>query len=163
MLQRPAEPVSLARGLAVAEDLVATMRALPRCVGLAAPQVGEPVRVAVVDVAGHPAAAARHGLLVLVNPTIVQAVGREVAREGCQSLPQFAVDVARARRILVASDLHPELWSAGFEARAIQHEIDHLSGLLILDRAATARAIHRRPAVASLEAQTSPAAGRRSP
>jgi peptide deformylase len=112
----------------------------------------------VVDVAGHPAASAWHGLLVLVNPIVVQAVGREVVREGCQSLPQFAVDVARARRIVAASDLHAELWSTGFEARAIQHEIDHLAGILILDRAATARAIHRRPAVTSPERRTSPPA-----
>jgi peptide deformylase len=129
-------------------DLVDTMRALPRCVGLAAPQIGVPLRVAVVDCSTHPAAlaAAHNGLLVLVNPVLTEAAGREVGREGCQSIPQFLVDVKRYRRIVVRSDWQPApVWSMGFEARAAQHEMDHLDGVLILDRAAGARAIHRRP------------------
>lgn len=126
-------------------DLVDTMRSLPRCVGLAAPQVGEPFRVAVVDCSGHPAAAAHNGLLPLVNPVIVERAGSEVGREGCQSLPRYLVDVRRSRRIVVRSEWAPApVWCAGLEARAVQHELDHLDGVLILDRAAGARAIHRR-------------------
>jgi peptide deformylase len=139
----PAAPADAVRLVA---DLVDTMRALPRCVGLAAPQIGEPVRVAVVDCGEHPAAAARNGLLPLVNPVIVEAAGSEVGREGCQSIPQYLVDVRRSRRIVVRSDWAPRVaWCAGYEARAVQHEIDHLDGVLILDRAAGARAIRRRP------------------
>jgi peptide deformylase len=146
------DPVLLARCEAanaseaerVAVDLVDTMRSLPRCVGLAAPQIGEPVRVAVVDCSGHPATAAHNQLLVLVDPRILEAAGREVGREGCQSLPWYTVDVARHRRIVVEAEAGRLVWASGFEARAIQHEIDHLDGILILDRAAGARAIHRR-------------------
>jgi peptide deformylase len=120
------------------------MRALPRCVGLAAPQIGEPVRVAVVDCRQNPAASAHNELVVLVDPRIVEAAGREVGREGCQSLPWYTVDVARSRRLVVESEPGRLIWAAGFEARAIQHELDHLDGVLILDRAAGARAVHRR-------------------
>jgi peptide deformylase len=139
----PAGPADAERLVA---DLVDTMRALPRCVGLAAPQIGEPFRVAVVDCAGHLATSAQNGLLRLVNPAIVEEAGSEVGREGCQSIPQYLVDVRRSRRIVVRSDRAPAVaWCAGFEARAVQHELDHLDGVLILDRAAGARAIHRRP------------------
>jgi len=143
----PARPADAGRLVA---DLVDTMRALPRCVGLAAPQIGEPLRVAVVDCAGHPAATACNGLLVLVNPAIVEVAGSEVGREGCQSIPQYLVDVRRARRIVVRSEWTPPVaWCAGFEARAVQHELDHLDGVLILDRAAGARAAARTEALAS--------------
>lgn len=154
-------------------DLVDTMRVLDRCVGLAAPQIGEPVRVAVVDVSSHPAAHAHNGLLVLVNPVMVASDGRDVAREGCQSLPGITADVARARRLIVSTEASPGVlvWSAGFEARAVQHELDHLDGILILDRVASVAAIHtRRPGVrdpagsegaaADLHPSTSPSASK---
>jgi len=145
LLERCA-PVGAADAERVAADLVDTMRALPRCVGLAAPQIGEPVRVAVVDCSAHPAAAVAHnGLLVLVNPVLVAGAGSEVGREGCQSIPRYLVDVKRHRRIVVRSDWTPLVWCSGFEARAVEHELDHLDGVLILDRAAGARAVHRRP------------------
>jgi peptide deformylase len=145
LLERCAEAGPADAGRLVA-DLVDTMRALPRCVGLAAPQIGEPLRVAVVDCAAHPAAAANNGLLALVNPVIVERAGSEVGREGCQSLPRYLVDVKRSRRLVLLSEWTPRrAWCAGFEARAVQHELDHLDGVLILDRAAGARSIHRRP------------------
>jgi len=145
LLERCA-PAGAADAERLVADLVDTMRALPRCVGLAAPQIGEPFRVAVVDCAAHPAATAGNGLLLLVDPVIVERAGSEVGREGCQSIPQYLVDVKRSRRIVVRSEWAPALaWCAGFEARAVQHELDHLDGVLILDRAAGARAIHRRP------------------
>jgi peptide deformylase len=122
----------------VAEDLVDTMRAHPGCVGLAAPQIGEPVRMVVVDVSGHPRADSDHGLLVLVGPAVVAADGAEVAREGCLSIPDLTANVRRATRITVTGqDPHGgtvEVESRGFEARCLLHEIDHLDGILFLDR-----------------------------
>ena len=137
-------PVGPADATRLVDDLVDTMRSLPRCVGLAAPQIGEPYRVAVVDCGQHPAARAHNGLLVLVNPELTAGVGREVGREGCQSIPAYLVDVARFKRIVVRSEWGGHAWCAGFEARAVQHELDHLDGVLILDRATGARAVHRR-------------------
>jgi peptide deformylase len=142
-LKRVCDPVSRAGAEAVVRDLVDTMRSLERCVGLAAPQIGEPVRVAVVDVSSHPAAQAHNGLLVLINPVVTAARGRELGREGCQSLPGITADVTRSRRLTLLSELQ-EIWSAGIEARAVQHEIDHLDGVLILDRVASVAAIHVR-------------------
>ena len=124
-------------------DLVDTMRALPRCVGLAAPQIGEAVRVAVVDVSGHSRATTANGLMALVDPVVVDHAGAELGREGCVSLPALTVDVLRARRLVLESGAG-RAWCAGCEARAVQHEIDHLEGILILDRAATGHAIHVR-------------------
>jgi peptide deformylase len=122
----------------LAADLVDTMRAHPRCVGLAAPQIGELVRLVVVDVTGHPRASTSNGLLVLANPRIVSAEGAEVAREGCLSIPDFTANVRRAPAIVVESaapggELRT-IESQGFEARCLQHELDHLDGVLFLDR-----------------------------
>ena len=115
------------------------MRAGPRTVGLAAPQIGELVRLVVVDCSTHPRAAdANHGLLVLVDPVIAASDGSEVVREGCLSLPELTANVRRATRIELRARTPAgepvELESVGFEARAIQHELDHLDGILILDR-----------------------------
>lgn len=149
ILKRACEPVGRDRALAVLEDLVDTMRAHPGCVGLAACQIGEPVRVAVVDVSTHRAAHASHGLIAIVNPVLELSADRAEAREGCLSLPTITADVARASRLIVTTtreaDRPPErLWSAGFEARAIQHEVDHLDGILVLDRVTSAHGIHLR-------------------
>ena len=123
---------------ALAADLVETMRASPACVGLAAPQIGVSRRVIAVDVGGHPKTTKSHGLVVLINPIVVEASGREIGREGCMSVPDFTANVARATSLVVAA-LSPggdELVIAteGYEAKAFQHEIDHLDGMLILDR-----------------------------
>ena len=127
---RPADPADLER---VGADLVDTMRSFPRCAGIAAPQIGEPVRVVAVDVSEHPKATSSHGLLVLANPRVVLASGAEVAREGCLSIPDLTANVRRATSIVVqAGDQTIE--SEGFEARCLLHEIDHLDGLLFLDR-----------------------------
>jgi peptide deformylase len=126
---------------AVAVDLVDTMRAHERCVGLAAPQIGESLRIIAVDVAGHPKADASHGLLVLINPEIRAFSGSEVGREGCLSLPKITANVRRALRIRFRGTSIDgsvfESITSGFEARAIQHEIDHLDGILILDKVAS--------------------------
>ena len=126
------------------DDLIETMRYHPRCVGLAAPQVGHGVRVAVVDVSGHPKATHSSGLLVLVNPRIVAQEGRQLQREGCLSVPDLTGNVGRAAGIRVeALDASGRRWTRGFEgfeAIAIQHELDHLAGRLFLDRIANLRA-----------------------
>jgi peptide deformylase len=122
----------------VADDLLETMHSFPRCVGLAAPQIGEPVRVIVVDVSLTPKGDPNAEELLLINPRVVSASGSERAREGCLSVPDFTADVRRAAECVVealARDGTPRTIAAsGFEARALQHEIDHLDGLLFLDR-----------------------------
>lgn len=117
----------------VARDLEDTMDALGHCVGLAATQLGEMLRIVVVDVGGHRKAASSNGRLMLVNPRIVAAEGAEVGREGCLSIPELTGDVRRATHVTVEAD-GVRVDAEGFEARALQHEIDHLDGLLFLDR-----------------------------
>lgn len=119
-------------------DLIETMRHHPRCVGLAAPQVGQLFRVAVVDVTGHPKTAVSHGLIVLVNPRITSREGVRIQREGCLSVPDLTGNVSRSVRVQIealdASGHRWGRWVEGFEAVAIQHEVDHLNGTLFLDR-----------------------------
>jgi peptide deformylase len=135
--------------VALAADLLATQRAAPGCVGLAAPQVGVSSRVFSLDVTDHPKARTCHGPLVLANPVVVQATRWERGREGCLSVPHLTGDVKRAGR-LVLRGLVPgtgkevELTTDAFEARALQHEVDHLDGLLFLDRVTGAHALHAR-------------------
>ncbi len=117
----------------VSADLVDTMDAFGHCVGIAAPQIGESVRVAVVDCTGHRKAPDAHGELILVNPVIVAAEGSEVGREGCLSIPELTANVRRATAIAVEAE-GVRVEAEGFEARVLQHEIDHLDGLLFLDR-----------------------------
>ena len=122
----------------VANDLLETMHSFPRCVGLAAPQIGESVRMIAVDVSLHPKGDPGAEELLLVNPRLISTSGSDVAREGCLSVPEFTADVRRASECVVEGltrDGEPRTIAAsGFEARALQHEIDHLDGLLFLDR-----------------------------
>ncbi len=123
---------------AVARDLVDTMEAFGHCVGLAAPQLDHLVRMVAVDVTGHKKATTAHGRLILMNPVIVASEGAEVGREGCLSIPHLTANVRRATRIVVEAstpDGRPlRVESEAFEARCLQHEIDHLDGVLFLDR-----------------------------
>lgn len=123
---------------ALIDDLVETMRASPACVGLAAPQIGVSRRAIVVDVTGHPKTTVCHGLVALMDPAIVDSSGKEVGREGCMSVPDLTANVARFEKVAVCGTLpdgsQSVIVTEGFEARAFQHEIDHLDGLLILDR-----------------------------
>lgn len=135
--------------LQLAEDLVATMRVSPGCVGLAAPQVGVSAQVFAVDVTGHPKARTVHGTFVLCNARIVEASQWQKGREGCMSVPDLTGDVKRANRLVVAGYLPGSteetlMTTDAFEARALQHEIDHCAGLLFLDRVAGAHAVYAR-------------------
>lgn len=133
----------------LAADLIATMRVSPGCVGLAAPQVGVPARLFVVDVTGHPKTMTGHGTFALCNATVVEASRWRPGREGCMSVPDLTGDVKRASRIVVEGVLpgsaEPVRFTTdGFEARALQHEIDHCGGRLFLDRVAGAHAVYPR-------------------
>jgi peptide deformylase len=134
--------------LQLAADLVATMRVSPGCVGLAAPQVGVSAQVFAVDVTGHPKARTTHGTFALCNAWVVTASQWQKGREGCMSVPDLTGDVKRAGRLVVAGYLpgagELEITTDAFEARALQHEIDHCAGLLFLDRVTGAHALYTR-------------------
>ncbi len=122
------------------EAMIRAMRHHPRCVGLAAPQVGSDLRIAVMDSSRHPKAVASRGLTVLVNPQIDVREGVVLQREGCLSIPDFTANVRRAARVhLTAFDQFGSAFECrleGFEAIVAQHEVDHLDGTLFLDRVA---------------------------
>ena len=133
----------------LAADLVATMRVSPGCVGLAAPQVGVGAQMFCVDVSAHPKTREHHGTFVLCNAEVVGSSRNEKAREGCMSVPDLTGDVRRATRVVVrgqepGTGAEVVLETDAFEARAVQHEIDHCDGLLFLDRVAGAHAVHPR-------------------
>ena len=121
-------------------NLVDTMVAAGHSVGIAAPQIGETRRAVVVDVSKSKLGKKQenHGLLQMVNPKIIEREGQTVVREGCMSVPDYTGNVTRAEHIVVQfqdQDQQLQVIKAdGFEAIAIQHEIDHLDGYLFLDR-----------------------------
>ena len=143
-LKQISEPVAAVNAelLAFVADLEQTMRAGPGGVGIAAPQVGHFVRIAIVDVSSKKKIQ-HHGRLVLINPEITRWEGMAVGREGCMSVPDFTGNVIRAEHIALTAlneQGEPfEIHTTGYEARAIQHEIDHLDGLLFLDRLVSRR------------------------
>ena len=128
-------------------DLEETLRAGPGGVGIAAPQVGRFERIVIVDVSSKPKIK-HHGRLVLINPEILTKEGSAVGREGCLSVPEYTGNVARAKFItLRAQDEFGkscEFEMERYEARAVQHEMDHLDGFLFLDRLVSRRDIFRR-------------------
>ena len=142
LLKERSAPVTEVDGAvaSVVDDLLETMRASPGGVGIAAPQVGILKRIIVVDVSAHKRGGreANHGLLVLVNPEILARGGKQLVHEGCMSVPDYTANVQRAQWVLVdAFDREGKqliLEAIGFEAVAIQHEMDHLDGILFLDR-----------------------------
>lgn len=124
---------------AIVQDMLDTLKASPG-VALAAPQIGHLMQLIVVDVARKKGEQG-HGLVVLLNPHILQQDGPRVIREGCLSVPDYTGNVLRYERILVQG-LSPDglpvtLAASGFEALAFQHELDHLDGMLFLDRIAS--------------------------
>lgn len=114
----------------LARDMLETMYAAEG-VGLAAPQVGIARRLAVIDVGEGP--------LILINPRITLSLGEESGREGCLSIPGVWGEVRRAHHVKVeAMDLQGckiKMEADGLLARAIQHELDHLEGILFIDKA----------------------------
>lgn len=128
---------------ALIQDLLDTMLAGPGSVGVAAPQIGAALRVCVVDVSrSRHGKDNHHGQLCMVNPEIISRSGSAVMREGCMSVPDYTGDVERATAITVRfldgqSGEQREFGASGFEAVAIQHEMDHLDGMLFLDRVAS--------------------------
>ena len=102
-----------------------------------------------VDVSAHPKTRTSHGLIVLLNAEIVEASRNEKGREGCMSVPDLTGDVKRATKITVAglfplSGERVLITTDAFEARALQHEIDHCKGMLFLDRVIGAHALYAR-------------------
>lgn len=121
-----------------AEHLQETCLAGPGAVGIAAPQVGRLQRLCIVDGSRARRPCDNHGNLVLVNPEITEWDGLVSGREGCLSVPDYTGNVVRAEKILLeAYDLQGKKIAyemMGFEARVAQHEVDHLDGVLFLDR-----------------------------
>jgi len=118
------------------DDMVDTMRAAPG-VGLAANQVGVSVQVAVIDLSTQKEYS-QHPLIVLINPEILAAKGSVIEEEGCLSIPEFAEKITRAAMVTVRAQDRSgavfELEAEGLLAKALQHEIDHLNGMLFVDR-----------------------------
>jgi len=143
-LRQVSEPVEQFDGVLQGhiDDLEETRLAGPGAVGIAAPQVAWFQRVLIVDVSGRKKTG-NHGHLILVNPEITEWDGFAIGREGCLSVPDYTGNVVRAERIrLDALDREGNrlcFEMEGFEARAVQHEMDHLDGLLFLDRLVSRR------------------------
>lgn len=131
MLRRKARPVGkvTAEVQRLIDEMIAVMR-LANGVGLAAPQVGESRRVFVAEV--------EERVHVVVDPQIVRSEGEEIATEGCLSIPGIVADVPRAQRVVVKGKNRRgrgiTLEAEGLLSRVIQHEVDHLEGILFLDR-----------------------------
>jgi peptide deformylase len=124
------------RNLAV--DLLDTMLQSGHSVGIAAPQIGESWRIVVINASLGKKPCENHGELILINPEIVEHSGLICSREGCMSVPTYTGNVNRAERIVVEYlDMNynkNKLEAVGFEAVVLQHEIDHLDGVLFIDR-----------------------------
>lgn len=132
----------------VCADLLDTMRDSPHSVGVAAPQIGVGLRIFCVDVTGHRKARSSHGEIVLIDPEVLLADGLDIGREGCMSVPDLTADVARHTHLIVRGTT-PEgteriIDCDAFEARAIQHELDHLDGFVILDKVVAADRVFTR-------------------
>lgn len=116
------------------DDMVETMYAAPG-IGLAAPQIGVPLRLFVIDVS-----AARDGshVITMINPTFVERHGLQLEQEGCLSVPGFTATVPRPERLVIQGldrlGREQRVEATGLLARAFQHEMDHLDGTLFIDR-----------------------------
>jgi len=138
ILQVKAEEITNIDGKTVelVKQMIHTMHRTNNAIGLAAPQVGESVRLSVIDLSmgEH-----EDNLVLLINPEILEAEGKEMGEEGCLSFPTISLNVNRATRIFLktidinGNEIKREI--DGFLARAIQHEMDHLDGKLIIDHA----------------------------
>ncbi len=141
ILKQVADPVATIDegSVALIQDLVDTMLDSGHSVGVAAPQIGVLSRIVVVDVSKSKLGKENnHGLLEMVNPEIIEKSGSKIMREGCMSVPDYTGNVTRAEHIVVEfTNREGQLRvieASDFEAVAIQYEMDHLDGLLFLDR-----------------------------
>src|SRR5690606_17522555 len=151
VLSSPAEPVdpTAPEVVAAAADLLATLRRLPGLTGLAAPQIGLSWRLIAFDARRHPRARSWAGELVVVNPRLSEAARWDCGREGCASVAHLTADVRRATHITLRGRLpgsgEPVTIEAdAFEARCIQHQLDHLDGILFVDRVSGALSLHHK-------------------
>lgn len=143
LLSTPSQPVETSASLkALIEDLTDTLHKSPG-VGLAAPQIGVLKKVSVIDVRRRKQKPGQseipnHGRIILINPVLVRGHGEQIPREGCLSVPNLLGNVRRYLEVKIRTQLigggETIIEAAGFEALALQHEIDHLEGKLFLDR-----------------------------
>jgi len=130
------------------EEMQLSMEEGPGGVGIAAPQLGEMLRIVTVDcsLGLHPCK--NHGRLLMVNPEIIYQSGKALGREGCLSVPEWVATVSRSKKVTVGYQNllgeHHEVSATGFEARVIQHELDHLDGVLFIDRVLSVHDLVRR-------------------
>ena len=136
VLHQQAQPVGGLTGdiQQLIDDMIETMYAAPG-IGLAAPQVGIPLRIIVIDLSlGREA----DGLMVMISPSFVERDGMQLEEEGCLSVPDFNATVVRPSRVVVKgldrTGTEYQREGEGLLARAFQHEMDHLDGTLFVDR-----------------------------
>ena len=140
LLYKPCEKIALINDdlRKFAKNLLDTMHSYKNCVGLAAPQAGSNFRMIVVNVGLSPKPHHNNGEMILVNPVLKLSGERKTGREGCLSVPDMTGNVSRAAEVeLEALNMEGniiKLSTTGFEAVVLQHEIDHLDGILFLDR-----------------------------
>ncbi|MFE3448419.1 peptide deformylase [Nonomuraea sp. NPDC059194] len=135
--------------VSAAADLLTTLREIGKPSGLSAPQIGLGWRLIAVNAGLHPRSRSSAGALTLVNPRLAEASDWRAGREGCSSVPGLLGEVPRATKITVYGELPRTgesltIEADAFEARCIQHQLDHLDGVLFLDRVSGARALHHR-------------------
>ncbi|MBS1990693.1 MAG: peptide deformylase [Cyanobacteria bacterium SZAS LIN-2] len=122
----------------IIQDLQDTLEASPGCTGIAAPQLGIQKRIVLIDATRARKPNANHGRVFLINPVIESSSGSATAREGCLSVPDLTGNVTRAESITVdfvdMDGVACQINATAFEARLIQHEVDHLDGYLFIDR-----------------------------
>jgi peptide deformylase len=141
ILKRPSAPVRTLddRVGRIIKNLLDTLAASPG-VAIAAPQIGEAQRIIVCDVSGK-VKDKHHGRIILINPLIRRREGKKIVREGCLSVPDYTGKVTRYETVWVEGlDPHGRtvrFEAEGLEAQALLHEVDHLDGLLFLDRIAS--------------------------
>ena len=121
-------------------DFIETLNSHNYCVGLAAPQVGSLQRIIGIDISRARKPHPKNGWLILITPKILESSNFKIVREGCLSIPDFTANVKRAMDIVISyQNIKGEiktLSAKDFEAHAIQHEMDHLDGILFLDKIA---------------------------
>jgi peptide deformylase len=139
-LKKPAERIGKIDEsvLSIIQDLSDTLNVFSHTVGIASPQIGVSSRIIVIDASKNKKCDNHHGKTVLINPEIDSHNGIIQFREGCLSIPDFTGNVNRAKEVTVHyydTSFNKQLIKAvNFEAVVLQHEIDHLNGILFLDR-----------------------------